>query len=148
MKVVVQRVSRAQVKVKNQVTGKIGKGLLLLVGIHERDNEEILNWVCSKIQKLRIFEDEKGKMNESVTDINGEILVVSQFTLYGDIEKGNRPSFVEAAKPDKAEKLYQKMIELFNRKSKKPIETGVFGAMMEVELTNNGPVTLIVEKTE
>ncbi|MEX2368134.1 MAG: D-aminoacyl-tRNA deacylase [Balneolaceae bacterium] len=146
MKVVVQRVSRAQVTVNERITGEIKNGLLLLVGIHEEDRDEILEWVCNKILKLRIFEDEEGKMNLSVGDIDGEILVVSQFTLYGDIEKGNRPSFVKAAKPDKAEKIYDQMIEYFKRKMNKSVQSGVFGAMMDVELTNKGPVTILVER--
>lgn len=146
MKVVVQRVSRAQVTVNEKITGKIKKGLLLLVGIHEEDHDEILEWVCNKILKLRIFEDDEGKMNLSIGDVDGEILVVSQFTLCGDIEKGNRPSFVKAAKPDKAEKIYDQMIEYFERKMNKPVQSGVFGAMMDVELTNKGPVTILVER--
>ncbi|MEX0769499.1 MAG: D-aminoacyl-tRNA deacylase [Balneolaceae bacterium] len=146
MKVVVQRVSRAQVTVNERITGEIKNGLLLLVGIHEEDRDEILEWVCNKILKLRIFEDEEGKMNLSVGDIDGEILIVSQFTLYGDIEKGNRPSFVKAAKPDKAEKIYDQMIEYFKRKMNKSVQSGVFGAMMDVELTNKGPVTILVER--
>lgn len=146
MKVVVQRVNRAQVTVENKITGSIGRGLLLLVGVHEDDDVKILNWVCNKILKLRIFEDDQGKMNESVRDIEGEILVVSQFTLYGDVEKGNRPSFVKAAKPEKAERIYEQMIEILEKNLDTTVQSGIFGAMMDVKLTNSGPVTIIVER--
>jgi D-aminoacyl-tRNA deacylase len=147
MKVVVQRVSRAHVKVDGEVTGSIGKGLLLLVGIHEEDDIRVMKWVAEKILKLRIFEDEDGKMNLSVSDVGGEVLVVSQFTLYGNVQKGSRPSFIEAAKPNKAEPLYNEMIQYLKRNSGLIIESGIFGAMMDVELVNDGPVTIIVEKS-
>jgi D-aminoacyl-tRNA deacylase len=147
MKVVVQRVSRAHVKVDGEVTGSIGKGLLLLVGIHEEDDIRVMKWVAEKILKLRIFEDEDTKMNLSVSDVGGEVLVVSQFTLYGNVQKGSRPSFIEAAKPNKAEPLYNEMIQYLKRNSGLIIESGIFGAMMDVELVNDGPVTIIVEKS-
>jgi len=146
MKVVVQRVSRASVKVNNKITGEIGKGLLLLVGIHPNDSQKELEWMCRKIAKLRIFEDENEKMNLSVTDVDGGLLVVSQFTLYGNVKKGTRPSFIEAAKPDKAEKVYNDMVAYFKKHTNLKIKTGIFGAMMNVSLINDGPVTIILEK--
>ena len=146
MKVVVQRVKSASVTVGNEITGAIETGLLLLVGIHQDDTEEQLKWMCDKILKLRIFEDEDEKMNLSVSDVEGGILVVSQFTLYGNAKKGTRPSFIEAAKPDKAEPMYEDMIQYFKDNSELNIQTGKFGAMMDVELINDGPVTLILEK--
>lgn len=146
MKVVVQRVSRASVKVDNKITGKIEKGLLLLVGIHPDDTRKELEWMCRKIEKLRIFEDEEGKMNLSVKDVGGSLLVVSQFTLYGNVRKGTRPSFVEAAKPEKAEPMYEEMVDYFKEQTNLKVQTGIFGAMMDVALVNDGPVTIILEK--
>jgi D-tyrosyl-tRNA(Tyr) deacylase len=146
MKVVVQRVSKARVTVGQEITGVIKKGLVLLVGIHQTDGEEQLQWMCEKILKLRIFEDDEGKMNKSVTDVGGGLLVVSQFTLYGDAKKGTRPSFIEAARPEKAEPIYEQMVDYFKKHSELSIQTGSFGAMMNVQLVNNGPVTLILEK--
>lgn len=146
MKVVVQRVKSASVQVDNEITGSIKKGLMLLVGIHQDDTKEQLEWMCNKILKLRIFEDENEKMNLSVQDVNGGILVISQFTLYGDARKGTRPSYIEAARPDKAEPMYEEMIEFFKKHSELNIETGKFGAGMKVELINDGPVTLVLEK--
>lgn len=146
MKVVVQRVKRASVTIDNKIAGKIENGLLLLVGIHESDTKKEVDWCCRKIPSLRIFEDDEGKMNRSVTDANGKILVVSQFTLYGNANKGTRPSFIEAARPEKAEPLYDYMIESLKKESGLKIESGTFGAMMDVELINSGPMTLILEK--
>lgn len=146
MKIVVQRVKRASVTVDGAITGEINKGILLLVGIHQEDTQKIINWCCEKVSKLRIFEDEEGKMNLSVRDVNGGILVVSQFTLYGNTKKGTRPSFIEAAKPEIAEPLYNYMIEQLKSIHENSVETGEFGAMMDVELINDGPVTIIVEK--
>lgn len=146
MKIVIQRVKRASVTVNGSISGQIDHGLLLLVGIHETDTREQIDWCCRKISKLRIFEDEEGKMNLSVRDKKGGILVVSQFTLYGNAKKGTRPSFVEAAKPDVAEPLYDYMIEKLKKINDLPVESGEFGAMMDVELVNDGPVTLILEK--
>ncbi|MCG8373907.1 MAG: D-aminoacyl-tRNA deacylase [Balneolales bacterium] len=146
MRVVVQRVKSASVTVNEEITGAIGKGVLLLVGIHTHDTNEQLRWMCDKILKLRIFEDEEGKMNRSVTDVNGGILVVSQFTLYGDVKKGTRPSFIESARPEKAEPMYEQMIHYFKEQSELNIQSGTFGAMMDVELINDGPVTIILEK--
>lgn len=146
MKVVIQRVKSASVTVGNEITGAIEEGLLLLVGIHQDDTKEQLEWMCEKILKLRIFEDEDEKMNLSVSDVGGGLLVVSQFTLYGNTKKGTRPSFIEAAKPDKAEPMYEEMISYFKEHSDLNTQTGKFGAMMDVELVNDGPVTLILEK--
>ncbi len=146
MKVVVQRVKSASVKVGNEITGAIDQGLLLLIGIHQDDTKEQMKWMCDKILKLRIFEDDEEKMNLSVSDVEGGILVVSQFTLYGDARKGTRPSFIEAARPEKAEPMYEEMIEYFKEHSELDIQTGKFGAMMDVELVNDGPVTLVLEK--
>ena len=146
MKVVVQRVSRANVKVDGKISGSIDRGLMLLIGIHENDDREVMKWISNKILKLRIFEDEDGKMNRSVSDIGGGILLVSQFTLYGNVKKGTRPSFIEAARPEIAEPLYNDMIGYFKKRSDLQIESGVFGAMMDVELVNDGPVTILIEK--
>lgn len=146
MRIVVQRVSEASVTVGEGVTGKIKKGLLLLVGIHNNDTKEQADWCCRKISKLRIFEDNEQKMNLSVEDVGGSLLVVSQFTLYGDTKKGTRPSFIEAARPEKAEPLYQYMINRLRTSYNLHVETGEFGAMMDVKLVNDGPVTLVLEK--
>lgn len=146
MRIIVQRVNKAKVTVDEQEISSINQGLLLLVGIHQNDNEEQLHWMCEKILKLRIFSDEDGKMNKSVTDIQGDILIVSQFTLYGDVKKGTRPSYIEAARPEKAEPMYDAMIEYFKNNSQLVVKKGKFGASMDVELVNNGPVTLILEK--
>ncbi|WP_349407989.1 D-aminoacyl-tRNA deacylase [Pseudalkalibacillus sp. SCS-8] len=147
MRVIVQRVSHGKVLVKDQTVGEIGKGLVLLVGITHDDTEKDVAFLVDKIPNLRIFEDEEGKMNHSLMDINGGILSVSQFTLYGDCRKGRRPNFMNAAKPDFAEDLY----ETFNRKLVEKgleMETGQFGAMMDVQIHNDGPVTLILDTDE
>lgn len=146
MRVVVQRVRNGNVKTGGEVSGAIGKGLLLLVAIHDEDTREELQWICEKVLKLRIFDDAEGKMNESVQDVGGALLVVSQFTLYGDTDKGNRPSYTAAAGPEKAERLYEEMIDYFREHSDLQVETGVFGAYMEVSLLNDGPVTLILDR--
>ncbi len=146
MKVVLQRVKNASVTVREKHTGAIGKGLLLLVGIHEEDTDEEMKWMCKKILNLRIFDDEEGKMNYSVKDVEGELMVVSQFTLYGDARKGNRPSYVQAARPEKAEQLYNRMIDYLKEGTDLKVETGIFGAHMDVALCNDGPVTIILEK--
>lgn len=144
MKVVVQRSKAARVTVDGEVTGAIPFGLVLLVGIAPEDTERDVQWMADKLSGLRIFEDEDGKMNLSVTDVGGSILSVSQFTLYGDCRKGRRPNFMGAARPEHAEKLYEAFNEAL-RKCELPVECGRFGAMMDVELVNDGPVTLIVE---
>ena len=147
MKVVVQRAKRAKVTVNGEVVGSIDHGLVLLVGVTHSDTIEDAAFIADKIAHLRIFEDESGKMNISVLDVGGEILSVSQFTLYGDCRKGRRPNFMEAAKPDHALPIYEAMNEALRQKGIR-VETGKFGAMMEVELINDGPVTLIVESKE
>lgn len=146
MKAVVQRVKSASVSINGKLFSSIGQGILVLLGIENSDTISEAEYVCSKLLKLRIFEDENEKMNYSVTDIGGEILVVSQFTLAGSVKKGTRPSFDNAMKPDDAEVLYEKFVEMM-RKSNLKIQTGKFGAMMEVSLINDGPVTFIVEKS-
>lgn len=145
MRVVLQRVKEASVTVEGAVTGQIDQGFLLLVGITHDDTLEQVNWLADKIAGLRVFEDEEERMNRSLQDVKGKILSVSQFTLYGDIKKGRRPAFTEAAKPDLANELY----EAFNARLRQQgivVETGQFGAMMDVALVNDGPVTLILEK--
>ena len=144
MKVVIQRVSEASVKVNNEITGEISKGLLLLVGIEENDEKEDTEWLSKKILDLRIFSDEEGKMNRSVKDINGEILCVSQFTLIADYKKGNRPSFIKAAKPEKAVPLFEYFKGLIKSSGLKT-ESGIFGADMKVSLLNDGPVTIVMD---
>ena len=146
MKVVLQRVSEASVLVENEQIGAISDGLMLLVGIHEDDGSQQMEWLADKILKLRVFDDDEGKMNLSVQDVGGEILVVPQFTLYGDYEQGNRPSYFKAAGPDKASKLYNQMVSYLRKNSSLNVETGQFGAYMDVQLHNDGPVTLVLEK--
>jgi D-tyrosyl-tRNA(Tyr) deacylase len=145
MRIVLQRVSRAKVTVEGRVTGEIGRGLLLLAGFTDGDSEEALAWMADKVVGLRIFPDDEGKMNRSVEEADGDILVVSQFTLYGDARKGRRPSFVDAARPEVAIPLYERFVALL-RATGRRVETGEFGAMMDVELLNEGPVTLILER--
>jgi D-tyrosyl-tRNA(Tyr) deacylase len=145
MRIVLQRVSRAKVTVDGRVAGEIGRGLLLLAGFTDGDGEDALAWMVRKIVQLRIFPDDEGKMNRSVEDADGAILVVSQFTLYGDARKGNRPSFIGAARPEMAIPLYERFVALL-RETGRPVATGEFGAMMDVELVNDGPVTLILER--
>ncbi|PUF89920.1 MULTISPECIES: D-aminoacyl-tRNA deacylase [unclassified Geobacillus] len=147
MRVVVQRAKHAKVTVNGEVVGSIDHGLVLLVGVTHSDTVEDAAFIADKIAHLRIFEDESGKMNLSVLDVGGEILSVSQFTLYGDCRKGRRPNFMEAAKPDHALPIYEAMNEALRQKGIR-VEMGKFGAMMEVELINDGPVTLIVESKE
>lgn len=146
MKIVIQRVSKASVIVQKKEIGSIEKGLLLLVGIKKGDSEEEVDWLAKKILRMRIFEDEDGKMNRSVMDVGGSILLVPNFTLYADATQGNRPGFSDAERPGKAEKLYTSMIESMKEQSSLKIATGAFGANMDVKLTNDGPVTIILEK--
>jgi D-tyrosyl-tRNA(Tyr) deacylase len=144
MRAVVQRVSRAKVTVDGQVTGEIGDGILLLLGVAGQDTENDVRYLVEKTLNLRIFEDAEGKMNLSLLDIDGGLLVVSQFTLYGDTRRGRRPSFIDAAPPEKASQLY----ELFISESKKQVRNvaaGVFQAMMDVDLVNSGPVTILID---
>ena len=144
MKIVVQRVSQTSVKVSGKIVGEISQGLLLLVGIEENDEKEDAEWLSKKILDLRIFSDEEGKMNCSVKDINGEILCVSQFTLIADYKKGNRPSFIKAAKPEKAVPLFEYFKGLIKSSGLKT-ESGIFGADMKVSLLNDGPVTIVMD---
>jgi len=144
MRAVIQRVKNAEVKIDGKIVGKIGKGLLVLLAVHQDDTEDKIERLATKIINLRIFADKDDKMNLSIKDVGGEILVVSQFTLYGDISKGNRPSFIESAKPDKAVPYYEKFVEKIKVSGLKTA-TGEFGAMMEVGLVNDGPVTIIID---
>jgi D-aminoacyl-tRNA deacylase len=144
MKVVLQRSKEASVTVAAEVTGQIHSGFVLLVGITHGDTEEDAGYLADKVVNLRVFEDEDGKMNHSLLDVKGEILSISQFTLYGDCRKGRRPNFMGAAKPDQALRLYECFNKLLREKGVQ-VETGVFGEMMDVKLTNDGPVTLILE---
>ena len=144
MKIVIQRSLKSEVSVNNKIVGKIEKGLVLLVGFHEEDTIEDIDYLVNKIVKLRIFEDENEKMNRSLEDVGGQVLVVSQFTLYGNCKKGRRPEFLAAARPELAVPLYEKFVALCRDKGFH-VETGEFGASMEVESVNDGPVTLIVD---
>ena len=145
MKFVIQRVKNAQVEINNKNVAKIDNGFLVLIGITHTDTKDIADYLVKKLIKLRVFEDENGKMNLSLNDINGSLLLVSQFTLYADCSSGNRPSFTDAAKPDFANELYEYIIDECKKKIDK-VETGVFGADMKVSLINDGPVTIILEK--
>ena len=145
MRVVIQRVSTASVTIKNSKVSETGNGLLVLLGVEDADNSEDINWLCKKISHLRIFDDDAGVMNKSVMDINGEIMVVSQFTLHASTKKGNRPSYIRASKPDFAIPMYNKFIEALRSESGCNIKTGQFGAMMDVALINSGPVTIIID---
>ena len=145
MRVVVQRARQAKVTVDGKVTGAIEHGFMLLVGITHEDTVKDLEYCAKKVANLRIFEDEQGKMNLSIKEVGGSILSISQFTLYGETKKGNRPSFIEAARPEVAEPLYHQFNQILRETYEIQVETGIFGAMMDVSFTNNGPVTLIVE---
>ena len=147
MRAVIQKVSRAKVYVDGKSVGEIGKGILILLGVSRQDTEKDSNYILEKTLNLRIFEDTDGKMNLSLLDTEGELLVVSQFTLYADVRKGRRPSFIEAALPEKANELYELFV-IEARKQIKKVETGRFQAMMDVELLNDGPVTIIVDSTK
>ena len=146
MKLVVQRVREAKVEVEGELIGKINKGFLVLLGVTHEDTRETADFLVKKLCNLRVFTDENDKMNLSIEDIDGELLIVSQFTLYADTKKGNRPSFIDAAKPEKAEELYEYFIEECKRNKIKKVEHGKFGADMKVSLLNDGPVTIILEK--
>ena len=145
MKFVIQRVENANVTVDNEIIGEINKGYMVLIGIHQNDTKEIADYMVRKLLNLRVFEDENDKMNLSIKDVNGELLLISQFTLYGDCSGGNRPSFTEAAKPEIANELYEYIIEKCKKEITK-VEKGKFGAHMKVSLINDGPVTIILEK--
>ena len=146
MRIVLQRVSSAAVRIDGRVAGSIGRGFMLLAGFHRDDTTEALEWMADKVLSLRLFPDDDGKMNRGLEDIGGGVLVVSQFTLYGDAKKGRRPSFIDAAPPDIAIPLYENFVSLLRAKAPGPVATGEFGAMMDVSLVNDGPVTLILER--
>ena len=147
MKLLVQRVSSAKVDVDSKTVGKINKGFLVLIGVTHTDTKEIADYLVKKLCNLRVFKDENSKMNLSIKDVDGELLIVSQFTLYADCQHGNRPSFVNSAKPDIANELYEYFVERC-RKEVKNVETGIFGADMKVSLLNDGPVTIMLEKED
>jgi D-tyrosyl-tRNA(Tyr) deacylase len=145
MRAVIQRVQSASVTIDDTVKSKIHQGLLILIGIEEADTDEDIEWLCGKIVRLRIFDDVQGVMNLSVTDAKGEILVVSQFTLHASTKKGNRPSYIKAAKPEIAIPRYEKFFKQLSKELGKPVATGEFGAYMQVSLVNDGPVTIIID---
>ena len=145
MRIVIQRTKKSSVCVNGKITGEIDKGLMILLGIEEADDNTDIEWLVRKIIGLRIFDDENGVMNLSITDINGDILLVSQFTLHASTKKGNRPSYIRAARPEKAIVLYEEFIRQLSVALGKNIQTGIFGAMMEVNILNDGPVTIIID---
>lgn len=145
MRALIQRVTHADVVIDGRTNGEIGKGMLVLLGIHETDNQEDIDWLVKKVSQLRIFDDENGVMNRSVMEIDGEVLVVSQFTLYASTKKGNRPSYINAAAPDIAIPLYEKFVSVLSSTLSKPVPTGIFGADMKVSLLNDGPVTIMID---
>lgn len=145
MRVVLQRVSEASVTINGNVKSQIGRGILILLGIEAEDSQEDIDWLCGKISKMRIFNDVNGVMNESLLQVDGEALVVSQFTLHASTKKGNRPSYIKAAGPDKAVPLYEKFVERLEKELGKEVGTGEFGADMKVALLNDGPVTILVD---
>ncbi len=145
MRAVIQRVTKASVSINKKNSASIGFGMVILLGIEHSDEEEDIHWLCKKITQLRIFDDKNGVMNLDISDTNGEILLVSQFTLYASTRKGNRPSYIKAAPPNIAIPLYKKFINRLELIMQKKVKTGTFGAMMEVELTNDGPVTIIMD---
>ena len=145
MRIVIQRVTEANVKVEGKICGKIGHGLLILVGIEESDSNDDIEWLCKKIVNMRIFDDENGIMNKSIIDIDGNILAISQFTLMAQTKKGNRPSYIRAAKPEISKPLYNEFCKKLSLELGKTVERGIFGADMKVSLLNNGPVTIIMD---
>ncbi|HLT65510.1 MAG TPA: D-aminoacyl-tRNA deacylase [Flavobacterium sp.] len=145
MRVVVQRVNEASVTINNEIVSKIEKGLLVLVGVEDEDTQEDINWLCQKITQLRIFDDENGIMNKSIKDINGDLIIVSQFTLHASTKKGNRPSYIKAAKPDIAIPLYESFVSTMEDYLGKSVGKGRFGADMKVQLINDGPVTIWID---
>ena len=146
MRVVLQRVREAHVTIEGKVVGEIGIGQFLLVGFKQSDTTDQVEWMADKVVSLRIFQDDAGKMNRTLADVDGSILVVSQFTLYGDVRKGRRPSFIDAATPETAIRLYERFVELLEARHPGKVATGEFGAMMDVSLTNDGPVTLVIDR--
>lgn len=145
MRVVLQRVKEASVSIEGKINGAIKTGILVLLGIEEADTKEDIDWLCNKICNLRIFNDTNGVMNLSLQDVNGEVLLISQFTLHANTKKGNRPSYIKAAKPETAIPLYSEFIDKLGFQLGKPVATGIFGAHMEVALINDGPVTIIID---
>ena len=145
MRIILQRVKEASVTIKGTINAQIGEGLLLLLGIEKEDQQEDIDWLCKKVLDLRIFSDEEGKMNRSVRDIKGDIIVVSQFTLHANIKKGTRPSFIKAARPEIAIPLYETFVQTLEKELGKAVGTGEFGADMKVALINDGPVTIIMD---
>jgi len=145
MKAVIQRVSRANVQIDKKTRGEIGTGLLVLLGIEDADTVEDIQWLSNKIVNLRIFNDENAVMNKSVLDVNGDILLISQFTLHASTKKGNRPSYIKASKPEFATPMYERMIDQLGRDLGNKVQTGIFGADMKVELINDGPVTIVID---
>ncbi len=145
MRAVIQRVTKASCTVDNQITGQIQKGLMILLGVEEADTTEDLKWLGQKFINLRIFEDEQGLMNKSIQDVDGNILLISQFTLFAQTKKGNRPSFIRAAKPDKAKPMYEEMALLLSQLLQKEVQLGIFGADMKIDLLNDGPVTIVMD---
>ena len=145
MKVVIQRVTQASVTVESEKIASIQSGLLILLGIVHEDTEDDINWLSNKVVNLRIFADENGVMNKSLIDVNGDVIVVSQFTLHASTKKGNRPSYIQAAKPDVAIPLYESFVKQLENNLDKPVQTGRFGADMKVDLLNDGPVTIIID---
>ena len=148
MRVVVQRVSQSNVKVSGELIGEIKEGLMVLVSFVDEDNDTDLDWMTKKIINLRIFNDDEGKMNRSVQDVGGDILLISQFTLHGSTKKGNRPSFIKAAKPDFANVMYERFIKVLEQSLGKEIQTGEFGGDMKVSLVNDGPTTIIIDSKD
>ena len=148
MRVLIQRVSKASVTINNNLKSSIGKGLLVLVGIEEADNKDDIEWLCTKIANLRIFDDSNGVMNLPATEIGAQALVVSQFTLHASTKKGNRPSYIKAAKPDISIPLYEEFCNTLEQKLRTTVETGEFGADMQVELINDGPVTIWIDSKQ
>lgn len=145
MRVVIQRVSEASVDVEGKMHNQIRHGLLVLLGIEDADSKEDIDWLVNKIAGLRVFDDDNGVMNRSVIEIDGEIMVISQFTLHASTKKGNRPSYIKAAKPDTAIPLYESFVDTLSKRITKPVKTGVFGAEMFVKLVNDGPVTIMID---
>lgn len=145
MRVVVQRVKRADVSIEGKIKSQIANGLLILLGIEDADTQDDIEWLCGKISRLRIFDDTEGVMNCALGDVNGELLVVSQFTLHASTKKGNRPSYIRASKPDFAIPMYEHFVKELEKQSGTEVKTGTFGAMMDVGLVNDGPVTIVID---
>lgn len=145
MRIILQRVQEASVTIEGKINAKIGQGLLLLIGIEQEDQQEDIDWLCKKVLDLRIFSDDEGKMNHSIRDVEGDIIVVSQFTLHANIKKGTRPSFIKAARPELAIPLYENFVQTVENSLGKKVGTGKFGADMKVALINDGPVTIIMD---